>query len=267
MPGYRRMVKRFVAWVNTDPGARVLAIGPWAKRDFLKMGITPEKIVDWGYFVELSRFGTQVPAAHAELDETCVPTPLPTAGRHDCVSSSCDPRVLRVLWAGRDLDWKRVRDIERAVGLANTKIVVDDSCSCRKDDRKSNSALPLQLQTTTTPITFTKLTGVTPAEVRKSMREHDLYVLASNAEEGWGAALNEALEEEMSAIGTYEAGASAAMLPPDRLYHAGDVKALARLLEAEYRGELPACSIGEWTAKNAAERLVRMGESRCRVEV
>ena len=101
VPGYRRMVKRFVAWVNTDPGARVLAIGPWAKRDFLRMGVKAEKIVDWGYFVEPSRFGTQVPAAHAELDETC---------------------VLRVLWAGRDLDWKRVRDIERAVALANTKL-------------------------------------------------------------------------------------------------------------------------------------------------
>ena len=62
----------------------------------------------------------------------------------------------------------------------------------------------------------------------------------------------------MNVIGTYEAGASAAMLPTDRLYHAGDVKALARLLEAEYRGELPACSIGEWTAKRAAERLVRI---------
>ena len=82
-----------------------------------RMGVKAEKIVDWGYVVEPSRFGTQVPAAHAELDETC---------------------VLRVLWAGRDLDWKRVRDIERAVALANTKIVVDDSCSCRKDDRKSN---------------------------------------------------------------------------------------------------------------------------------
>ena len=88
-----------------------------------RMGVKAEKIVDWGYFVEPSRFGTQVPAAHAELDETCVPTPLPAAGRHDCVSSSCDPRGLRVLWAGRDLDWKRVRDIERAVALANTKLV------------------------------------------------------------------------------------------------------------------------------------------------
>lgn len=102
------------------------------------------------------------------------------------------------------------------------------------------------------PISFTKLTGVSPAEVRAAMRAHDTYVLSSNAEEGWGAALNEALEEGMSALGTYEAGASAAILPRERLYHAGDVKALARLLEAEYRGTLPRCTIGEWTAAKAA---------------
>lgn len=86
----------------------------------------------------------------------------------------------------------------------------------------------------------------------------ELYV--TQLDINWGAALNEALEEGMSAIGTYEAGASAAMLPKERLYHAGDVKALARLLEAEYRGTLPPCSIGEWTAKSAAKRLVNYCE-------
>lgn len=226
IPSYRRMVKRFVKWANTDPNARVLAIGPWAKKDFLQMGVRAEKIVDWGYFVAPSCFETQVPSGHAKV------------GR-DLNAN------LKVLWVGRELAWKRAGDIEKAVALANKNLA---------------TTLRLQLPTSTNshPITFTKLTGVTPAEVRKAMREHDVYVLASNAEEGWGAALNEALEEGMSAIGTYEAGASAAMLPEDRLYHAGDVKALARLLEEEYRGTLPPCSIGEWTAKSAAKRLLNI---------
>ena len=51
---------------------------------------------------------------------------------------------------------------------------------------------------------------------------------------------------------------SAAILPRERLYHAGDVNALALLLEKEYNNELPQCSIGEWTAKNAAKRLMEM---------
>lgn len=48
------------------------------------------------------------------------------------------------------------------------------------------------------------------------------------------------------------------VLPQERLFHCGDVKALARLLEAEYRGTLPRCTIGEWTAKSAAKRLMKL---------
>lgn len=124
--------------------------------------------------------------------------------------------------------WKRVGDIEKAVA-----VVAGHSS-----------------------VTFTKLTNGSLDEVRAAMRRHDLYVLASDANEGWGAALNEALEEGMDALGTFEAGASAAMLPRERLYHAGDWKALAQLIEKELRGELPPCSIGDWTAAKAAERLL-----------
>lgn len=207
VPSYRKMVKRFVKWANTDPNARVLAIGPWAKKDFLKMGIKLDKIVDWGYYVKPS---DALPA-----------------------QSSRPHKPLRLLWAGRRLRLKRVEDIERAVSeLARLKRVE-----------------------------LTELSGVTPDEVRKAMREHDTFIMSSNGYEGWGAVVSEALEEGMNVIGTYEAGASAAMLPQERLYHAGDVKALARLLEAECRGALPPCSIGEWTAKAAAKRLIGLYDS------
>lgn len=136
--------------------------------------------------------------------------------------------ALSVLWVGREIGLKRVGDIEKAVASVARRSAV----------------------------TFTKLTGGTLDEVREAMRHHDLYVLASDANEGWGAALNEALEEGMSAVGTFEAGSSAAMLPRERLYHAGDWKSLARLIERELRGELPPCSIGDWTAAKAAERLL-----------
>lgn len=214
VPSYRKMVKRFVRWANSDPNAKVLAIGPWAKKDFLKMGVRANKIIPWGYFVAPSTSQT------------------PRISRTSQMS-----RTLRVLWVGRDLAWKRVKDIEKAVELVNNRFRV--------------GGLEFRIE-------FTKLTGVTPEEVREAMREHDLYVLASNAEEGWGAALNEALEEGMNAVGTFEAGASAAMLPCERLYHAGDVKALAKLIEQECRGELPPCTIGEWTAAKAAERLLAL---------
>jgi len=93
-------------------------------------------------------------------------------------------------------------------------------------------------------------------EVRGIMREHDVYVLSSDENEGWGAVVNEALSEGMKVLGTFEAGASATMLPGERLFHAGDAEALARLLVKEANNELPPCSIGNWTPKEAARRLV-----------
>lgn len=133
--------------------------------------------------------------------------------------------TLKVLWVGRELWWKRADDVKKA---------------CARVDN----------------VELTMLSGVSMDEVRKAMREHDTFVLASNSYEGWGAVLSEALEEGMNAIGTYEAGASAAMLPKDRLYHAGDVKVLAKLLEKERCGELSRCSIGMWSAAFAAKRIL-----------
>ena len=62
------------------------------------------------------------------------------------------------------------------------------------------------------------------------MHEHDIYVLASDAHEGWGAVVSEALEEGMKVLGTYEAGASATILPITNLFHAGDWRSLMTML-------------------------------------
>lgn len=93
-------------------------------------------------------------------------------------------------------------------------------------------------------------------QVRELMRSHDVYVLSSDAEEGWGAALNEAIEEGMKVIGTYEAGSSITILPESNLYHAGDWRSLRKLILAA-RG-LPRVDIGEWGPGMAAERLLAL---------
>jgi glycosyltransferase involved in cell wall biosynthesis len=89
------------------------------------------------------------------------------------------------------------------------------------------------------------------SEVRKLMREHDVYVLSSNAYEGWGAVVSEAIEEGLAVIGTYEAGSSATILPESNLFHAGGWCRLQKLLQ----NDILKIDIGLWTAKNAADAL------------
>ena len=99
-------------------------------------------------------------------------------------------------------------------------------------------------------------------DVRRLMRENDVYVLSSNASEGWGAVTNEALEEGMHVLGTYEAGSSATILNEDDLFHAGDWKRLQFLLERcldeKRHGTLKGQGIGEWSAEKAADRLMTL---------
>lgn len=204
VPSYRRMVRRFVRWTQTDPLARVLAVGPWAAKDFVRMGVPAEKIVRWGYFVEPSTSTT--------------PRRIRRAGE-----------PLKLLWAGREIPLKHVPDIRAAVR------------QCR--------AQGLAVELTT-------LSGVTMQEVREAMRAHDTFVFASNGFEGWGAVVSEALEEGMNVIGSRDCGAPPTLLSRERLFHSGDVKALARLIGQEFAGALPVCTIGDWTAAQGARRLM-----------
>ena len=71
---------------------------------------------------------------------------------------------------------------------------------------------------------------VSVVDVRNLMRNHDVYILASDGYEGWGAVVSEALEEGMLVLGTYEAGSSATILSPKNLFHAGDWRYLMEKL-------------------------------------
>lgn len=236
VPGYRRMAKRFVAWLKSDPKARYLAVGPWAKNDMRGQGVPEAKIVPWGYFVEKG-LGVK---------------------RQEHGAGN----FLRVLWVGRMLDWKRVDTIIRAVMTVEKRGEGEQRISLTLvgtgPEKGRLQKLVSKLQTSNLKHqTINFLSPVPIAEVRPLMRDHDVYVLASNAQEGWGAALNEALEEGMIGLGTHEAGASAALLPESQRFHAGDVAALARLLEDARDGALRSAGISvDYTATGAAERLM-----------
>lgn len=207
VPTYRAMAKRVVRLLNNCPRFMALPIGPHAKNDMLNIGVKPQKLIDWGYFVFTSDY--------------CALSPV------------CENDRVRLLWVGRMLDWKRVDTVIRAVARVNERV---GFCKVQLTlvgagpelERLRNLAEKYVDQKADGDVVF--VPPVPLNEVRILMRTHDAYVLPSNAEEGWGAALSEACSEGMVCFGTYEAGASAALLPKDRLYHAGDYFALSKML-------------------------------------
>ena len=161
--------------------------------------------------------------------------------------SSSDNTVIRVLWAGRLLPVKRVDTLIKAVnGLRNIEL-----------DIIGNGPDEVRIKRLAAGRANIHFKGLMPlSQLRMEMRRHDVYVFSSNAFEGWGAVVNEALEEGMKVIGTYEAGASATILPESNLFHAGDWRRLRELLT----NPIPDVGIGGWSAKSAATALMSMYE-------
>lgn len=226
---YRQMARRFVTGAKRDRRFRYLAMGVHAQNDILKIGFPPDQIIPWAYYV--------------------TPSESP-------IRLTCDGGALRVIWLGRMLDWKHpdvvikaARQLQTA-GVDTTFTMVGDGPLKR----------PLMEKAEGLPVSFMPPQPIN--KIREMLRAHDVYVLASDSGEGWGAALNEALEEGVYALGTYEAGSSATILREEDLFHAGDWRRLAQLLvrcvQEKQAGTLKGQGIGEWSAEKAAERLMTL---------
>lgn len=216
------------------PGGRI-----WVKDEPRNTQNTRKYCLDkmrmWGYFVEegLGVRGQELGGRLVTSGQSLVDS-----------EKECGSEGVKVLWVGRLLDWKRVDTIIKAVGECSKskKITLDiyglgpEEAKLKKHAEKYGDVIKFY-----PPVPI--------SEVRKLMREHDVYVLSSNGYEGWGAVVSEALEEGMAVIGTYEAGSSATILPESNLFHAGDWRRLKILLE----GNVEKVAIGAWTAKSAAE--------------
>lgn len=190
--------------------------GKFPLSDFVCRGKGDKQLKMWGYFVAPS-------SANAIIEKK--------------------DQLSKVLWIGRYLVWKRVDTIIKAV-LATQDLTLDLYGQGPEEQRLKN------LAGNSSRIVFH---GPVPGdEVRRVMREHDVYILSSNEYEGWGAVVNEAIEEGMVVVGTYEAGASRAILPSENLYHVGDWKGLACVLNKS-PSRIP---IGEWSVKSVAWKLL-----------
>lgn len=250
-PRYFIMAKRFANLFKNEC-YRYLPIGPYATRDMekifhffnpLQKNSFSSKIIPWGYFVENSNF------------------------LQNRTSISKTENTLNVLYIGRLLKLKRVDTIIRAVSLVNK--------SLEKEKEKHSTILlsivgngpeeanlrrladKCQNSYKNNNNNFVQFHPQVPlTEVRKIMHDHDLVVFSSNALDGWGAVVSEALSEGIPVIGTYESGASATLLPSSQLFHAGDYKTLAKLLIESQNKTLSSKLPVLFTPEGASKRLL-----------
>ncbi len=253
-PTFRRMAHRFVSLIRKG-FVTYLPCGVWAARDMAWLcarGEERRKI-----FESLNRHGIWQPMESVGCDW------MRMWGYFVAPSSAAKPRradaspecAVRVLWVGRLLALKRVDTLLRAIAACLEKIPIELTLVGDGPERDALELLGRRLfKRHPTALDFRH--SVPIAEVRTLMRSHDVYILPSNGYEGWGAVVNEALEEGMIVFGSRQAGACATMLDESHLFDAGDVHAMSRLL-GKARTEFKGGEIGPWSAASGAARLLK----------
>ena len=258
-PSYFAMAWRFARLVRRG-AVTCLPMGVWAARDLVRverffrgdvrclfhaprLAFTPEPMGEiksfpwmrmWGYFV----------------------APSPMAQGDGGGSSAYG--VLRVLWAGHYLDLKHVETIVRAAyaALKDVKISVTLVGEGPEQPRLQELNRHLAWSAGVEPIVLFH-PSVSYEGARELMRRHDVFVLASDGYEGWGAVVSEALEENMEVFGTYEAGSSATILPVENLHHAGDWVTLSQqLVRFATTGKRFCHGVEKWSASFAAKTFM-----------
>ena len=230
-PRFRRMVQAMKGCFRSE-NFRYLPIGVHARKDMVALcgEQTTSRMTPWGYFVE--------PFIRAEN----------TKMRTDS--------VYRILWVGRMLALKGVDTIVKAFrrlypNVENVELtLVGDGPERSRLERMARGL----------PVRFLPFKPID--EVHRLMFDYDVFVFASNAQDGWGAVVSEALIAGLHVLGSRESGAAATMIDADDLFQAGDWRRLASLLERcaneKRAGTLKGQGIGEWTAEKAADRLLAL---------
>lgn len=249
VPWYFRMAWRFAKLLRSDQPFYYFPISIWAARDMAFM-------CRWfGNITFERRAGGKVWAGRRLLEKfrMCAYFVDSSERQKNNDQSRKLDAERTVLWVGRIINVKRVGDIVKAVSRAAQKgLKIRLDIYGHGDEEQAVKKLAKECD-------YIHFYDPVPiSDVRRVMREHDIYVLASNAIEGWGAVINEAMEEGIRTIGTFEAGASSTLLPERCLYHAGDITALTSLLQSD----LPCVEIGGWSCKAFADFLVHIARNK-----
>lgn len=188
------------------------------------------------------------------------------------VSSNPPPKTqngkVEIGWCGRMIYWKRVDYILKALACLpqryNDRWHLTILGEGEKECEWRNLALSLGLDD---DVTFKG--PVSSKEATMFMRRLDIYVMPSDREEGWGAALLEAMNECCAVVANKSAGSTLEVVENGKsgfVFDDADIKALSMILaklidDGALRRKMGMAAwhrVQDWSPQEGARRLVKL---------
>ena len=222
----------------------MLCAGAYVASDYAKLGMYKNRMYKWGYFPDVKKY---------DIDELM----------------SLKKRNV-IMWCGRFIDWKHPDDAIRLaqklkesgyefhLNMVGTGVMEEKLRQMVKEYHLEES------------VCF--LGSMPPERVRLQMEETGIYLFTSDCQEGWGAVLNEALNSGCTVVASNTIGSVPFLLMDGKngyTYISGSVDMLFE--RVKYLLDHPTkvremgiaayeTVLGEWNAKVAAERFIRLVE-------
>jgi len=224
----------------------LMCAGAYVASDYGIFSAYPGKKFKWGYFPELKEYGNEDPT--------------------EFKSKSGEP--VKVLWAGRFIDWKHAENALLVAGKLKSEGIPFHMDIIGTGEMEEELKQIVAAKRLIENVTFTG--PMEPSKVREYMEKADIFISTSDRQEGWGAVINEAMNSSCCMIVPAEAGAVPYMIENGYngyVFKSDDTDELLSCAMQAARYPDIRKKMGQrayetvrytWNAANAADRMVQL---------
>lgn len=246
---YLKFFPRLLRWNFRNPKfspVYLLCASAFSAGDYRKFGLFHNRCYKWGYFPETRRYNDE-----------------------NQLFSSKDP--LQILWCGRFLGWKHPLD---AIKIAKRLKMEGIPFKLNMIGGGPEDVKLRQVVTDEKLDKFVSFMGtMTPEQVRDHMEHAGLFLFTSDAQEGWGAVLNEAMNSGCAVIASDAIGAVPYLMQDTKngvVYHSGNLNELAEKTIDLLQNPKKQRTLGKaayhtirdlWNAEIAAKRFIQLSKA------
>lgn len=242
-----------------DAPVYLLCCGGYVASDFELVHAYPDKKFTWGYFPVIHEYDVKtLMFKKLHLDE---------AGK----------KCVRLLWAGRFIDWKHPEYAVKVALDLKKKGISFQLDMVGGGDLEERLKAYVEKKHLEKEVIFHGFQS--PQNVRRYMEEADIFLFTSDYQEGWGAVLNEAMNSACAVVVGHGIGATPylvrhgknGLVYKNKSYHEFREQVLTLVANQELCKELGVNAYETmnkiWNPKVAAERLYTFCEGVIRGEV